>query len=439
MHRTRREFLRDLGIAGAAAPFISNLPGLGFANQQRRKQRLVIMFSPNGVVPTAFWPDAEGDLAYTPLKESLSPLEPFKTKTLILHGVCDRVRGDGDAHMRGIGCLLTGVELFPGNVQGGSHTPAGWARGHSIDQEIKAHLQRDPATRTRFGSLEFGVVVPKRADTWTRMVYAGANRPIAPIDDPYEMFAKLYGRVRDQATVSSVLDDLHGDLRRVASNLSAEDRRLLDEHTTFVREMERDLQASREAALNHPVPQLEPNVRNENANMPRTARMQIDLMVNSFAADFARVATLQFTNSVGMARMSWLGISEGHHELSHKPDDDRPSQDALTRINKWYCEQLAYLARRLADTPEPGGHGSLLDNTLIVWTNELGKGNSHTLDNIPFVLVGNGLDFRMGRSLRYNRVAHNRLLMALAHGMGHRIPRFGNPDFCGEGPLPNLT
>jgi hypothetical protein len=97
--------------------------------------------------------------------------------------------------MRGIGCLLTGIELFPGNIQGGSHTPAGWASGISIDQEIKNFLQptRDA---TRFGSLEFGVMVPDRADTWTRMVYAGPNKPIAPIDDPYQMFAKLYGQRR---------------------------------------------------------------------------------------------------------------------------------------------------------------------------------------------------------------------------------------------------
>jgi hypothetical protein len=93
----------------------------------------------------------------------------------------------------------------------------------------------------------------------------------------------------------------------------------------------------------------------------------------------------------------------------------------------------------LAETPEPGGQGSLLDNTTILWTNELGVGNSHTLDNIPFVMVGNGLGFKMGRSLRYKNIAHNRLLLSLAHGMGHRITRFGNPDFCGDGPLPNLT
>jgi hypothetical protein len=435
--RTRREFIRDIGIAAAATPFIGNLPSMAFANQQRRKQRLVIMFSPDGVVPNTFWPDAEGNLADMTFKASLSPLEALKSRTLTLHGVCDRVRGDGDAHMRGMGCLLTGVELFPGNVQGGSDTPAGWARGISIDQEIKNHLQRDAATRTRFGSLEFGVMVPNRADTWTRMVYAGANRPIAPIDDPYQMFNRLYGRMRDQETVGSVLDDLRGDLQRVASVVSSEDRRLLEEHTTFVREMERDLRATR--APEHAAPRLEANVRSENNNIPRISRMQIDLMVNSFVADFTRVATLQFTNSVGNARMTWLNITEGQHELSHKPDSDRTAQEQLTNINKWYCEQLAYLARKLADTPEPGGNGSLLDNTLIVWTNELGKGNSHTLDNIPFILVGNGLDFRMGRSLRYSRVPHNRLLLALAHGMGHRIQRFGNPNFCGDGILRNLT
>ena len=193
---TRREFVRDLGLGAAALPFLLNLPSLGFANQAKRKQRLVVMFSPNGIVPNDFWPDEEG--AKFTLKEILKPLEPFQDQTLILHGVCDQIRGDGDGHMRGIGCLLTGIELFPGNIQGGSDTPAGWAKGISIDQEIKNFLQKDAATKTRFGSLEFGVMVPDRADTWTRMVYAGPNKPIAPIDDPYQMFNKLYGRAKDQ-------------------------------------------------------------------------------------------------------------------------------------------------------------------------------------------------------------------------------------------------
>ena len=434
--RNRREFLRELGLSGAAIPFLMNLPSLGADTPAPRKKRLVVMFSPNGVLPKHFWPDEEG--TDFQLKESLSPLEPFKNRMLTLHGICDKVRGDGDNHMRGIGCLLTGVELFPGNVQGGSDTPAGWASGLSIDQEIKAKLQSDPATRTRFGSLEFGVMVPERADTWTRMVYAGPNKPIAPVDDPYRMFNKLYGKTKDREDLRSIMDEIQDDLKLVGAKLGAEDRQILDEHATFVREMEQDLQADGRAT-DHPVPEIELGVKTQNDSIPKISKLQIDLMVHSFAADFARVATLQYTNSVGGAKMHWLGINEGHHELSHNPDSDEKSVEKLTKINRWYCEQLAYLATRLAETPEPGGSGSLLDNTTIVWTNELGKGNSHTLDNIPFVMVGNGLDFRMGRAMKFPKLSHNRLLLSLAHGMGHTIDRFGNPDFCGDGPLTGLT
>jgi len=266
-------------------------------------------------------------------------------------------------------------------------------------------------------------------------VCGGANKPIAPIDDPYQMFQKLYGRAKDNELLKSVLDDVEADLKKVGATVGAEDRRLLDEHATFVREMEQELKAAKEAAAGHKVPELDPGVKKENDNLPKIAKMQIDLMVNAFQADFTRLATLQITNSVGQPRMRWLGIQEGHHELSHEPDSNAKAMEKLTKINKWYCEQVAYLAKRLAETPEPGGPGSMLDNTTIVWTNELGKGSSHTLDNIPFVLVGNGLDFKTGRSLKLPKVPHNRLLLSLAHGFGHRIKAFGNRDFCGAGPL----
>jgi hypothetical protein len=435
-HTTRRKFLHNLGIGAAALPFVLNLSSFGLASEQQRRQRLVILFSPNGVVPKTFWPQEEG--ADFKLPESLKPLEPLRDRMVTLHGVCDKVRGDGDNHMRGMGCLLTGVELFPGNIQGGSDTPAGWAKGISIDQEIKNHLQASEATRTRFGSLEFGVMVPDRADTWTRMSYAGANRPVAPIDDPYQMFQKLYGRQKDNESLKSILDDLQDDLKKVSGIVSAADRRLLEEHTTLVRELEQELKAPTHG-IAHAVPRLEPGVKEENENIPRICKLQTELLVSSFAADFARVATFQITNSVGGARMKWIGIDEGLHELSHEPDSNEKVQDKLTRINAWYCEQLAHLAQRLAETPEPGGNGSLLDNTLLVWTNELGKGNSHTLDDIPFVCVGNGLDWKMGRSLKYKHAPHNRLLLSLAHGFGHHIEKFGNPDFCQDGPLADLA
>src|ERR1044072_7976304 len=151
----RRAFVKSLGLSAASLPFIMGLPSLGLASPARPRQRLVIMFSPNGTIPPSFWPDETGK-DFT-LKEIMKPIESFKDRMLILRGLANKVKGDGDGHMRGMSCLLTGIELFPGNIQGGSDTPAGWAKGPSIDQELQNFLPRQPETQTRFGSLEFGV------------------------------------------------------------------------------------------------------------------------------------------------------------------------------------------------------------------------------------------------------------------------------------------
>lgn len=441
--QSRRDFLIKTGLSMAAANLIVGLPSLGLAADatSSRKKRLVFVFSPNGVIPDHFWPETMGK-DYE-LKRILQPLSDLKDRTLTLHGICNRIKGDGDGHMRGIGCLLTGIELFPGDVQGGSDTPAGWSMGISVDQHIKNCLQADPNTQTRFGSLEFGVMVPDRADTWTRMSYAGPNQPVAPIDNPYQMFDKLYGQAKNRELLASVLDDLQSDLKKVESMVSSEDRQMLEQHVTMVRQVEQELQTElrqREKQKNagHAVPELPPNVEEENDRMPEITKMQMDLLVNSFTADFARVATFQITNSVGQPRMRWLDIDEGHHTLSHEPDSNEDSYEKLIKINTWYCEQVAYLAKRLAETPEPDGSGSLLDNTTIIWTNELGKGNSHTRDNIPFVMVGEGLGFEMGQAIDFGKVPHNRLLMSICEGMGYPRESFGNPDFCGDGPLTGL-
>ncbi|TWT32008.1 DUF1552 domain-containing protein [Blastopirellula retiformator] len=435
---TRREFVRNMGVSSAALPLLMNLPSLGMAAaSDLRKQRMIVMFSPNGIIPDAYWPDQKG--ADFQLKEIMKPLEPYKNQTMVIKGVSDRVRGDGDSHMRGMSCLLTGIELFPGNIQGGSHTPAGWASGLSIDQEIKRYLQAQEATRTRFGSLEFGVNVPDRANPWTRMVYAGPNKPVAPIDDPYRMFEKLYGQVKDRESLQSVLDKVRLDLKRVERFVSSEDKQRLEEHAAFVRQMEQELKSAGEEKLALEAPVQEAGVQLKNDNMPTISKMQMDLLVNSLANDMARVATLQYTNSVGVARMKWLGVDDSHHELSHKPDSDADAKEKLIKINTWFCEQLAYLVKKLDETPEPDGNGSMLDNTTVIWTNELGKGNSHTLDDVPLVLVGGGLGFKMGQSIQVKKQPHNRLWLSCAHAFGHHLETFGNPDFCGSGALAGLT
>ena len=429
----RRQFIRNLGVSSTSLPFLLGLPSLGLAKIAPSRKRLVVMFSPNGTIPKNFWPESTG--SNFELKKIMEPLEPFRNRMLVLNGLNNKVRGDGDSHMRGMSCLLTGIELFSGNIQGGSDTPAGWAKGISIDQEIKNFFQSQDATRTRFGSLEFGVGVSDRADPWTRMSYAGPNQPVAPTDDPYQMYKKLYGQIRDRDSLLNILDIVRDDLKKVSKKISTEDKLLLKEHADFVRQMEQEFtQTDNKALIGNP-PKFEAGITNRNDNVPRLSRMQIDLMVNSFVNDFARVGTLQYTKSVGQARMNWLNINDGHHGLSHESDKNDDAVDKLTRINKWFAGELAYLTKRLAETPEPGANGSLLDNTTIVWTNELGKGNSHTLNNIPFVLIGNGMGFRMGRSLNLKGTAHNRLMISMAHAMGHNIKYFGNKKLSQGGPI----
>ena len=445
---SRREFIRNLGISGAAANLLLPLPSLGWEPLGQKKQRIIFVFSPNGVIPKHFWPDEEGENFQ--LKRILEPLAPFKDQLLTLRGIDNRIKGDGDGHMRGIGCLLTGVELFPGDVQGGSDTPAGWSMGISIDQHLKNKLQANTNTRTRFGSLEFGVLVPDRADTWTRWSYAGPNQPVAPISDPYQMFNKLYGNVQNRMLLASVLDDLSADFKKVENMVSSEDRQLLQRHVDLVRSVELELKSELEKTqqtanakntaedADHAVPELPPNVQVQNDNMPVISRMQTDLLVNSLMSDFTRVASMQITNSVGNPRMRWLDIDEGHHTMSHEPDSNEEAYEQLVKINTWYSEQVAYMAQKLKDTPEPGGDGNMLDHTTIIWTNELGKGNSHTRNSIPFVMVGGGLGYKTGRSLNFGGQPHNRLLLSIAEAMGAPEKTFGNPDYCGDGPLTGL-
>ena len=432
----RRSALKQLGLSTLSLPILSQTSSL-FAESEKKlapKQRLIVMFSPNGTIPDQFWPDKTGeDFEH---KTILKPLEPFHDKMLVLKNLHNKVRGDGDNHMRGMSCLLTGIELFPGNVMGGGNTPSGWPKGISIDREICKHLQSKEDTRTRFGALHFGVGVQDTADPWTRMSYDGPNQPVTPLADPYDAYRKLYGNVREKKQVRSVLDDLKGDLNKVANQLPESDRKLLIEHTKLVERMDKEYESG--TSLSNLVakpPELPEGLRNQNDSLPQLGRLQIDMMVNSFVNDFARVATLQYTKSVGQAKMNWLEIDDKHHTLSHEPDKNKDAYDKLVRINTWFAEELAYLLKKLESTPEPGQKGSMLDHTLVIWTNELGKGNSHTLNNIPFVLAGNGFGFRMGRSMNCENTAHNRLLLSLAHAVGHPLETFGNPAFCQGGPL----
>jgi len=173
----------------------------------------------------------------------------------------------------------------------------------------------------------------------------------------------------------------------------------------------------------------------------------MDLVVGAMSCDLIRGATIQFGRAGANHRLAWLGEAfgrnpgndgtEGIHSFAH--DELTPStRNGLVQIHAWYAGEMKALMDRLAAIPE--GTGTMLDNTLVVWFNELGKGGSHELTETPWVLGGNlGGHFKTNQFLDFPDAPHNRLLLNLVHGMGlSNETSFGDKDFC-SGPLAGLT
>jgi hypothetical protein len=172
--------------------------------------------------------------------------------------------------------------------------------------------------------------------------------------------------------------------------------------------------------------------------MPDITRLQLDLLALAFACDLTRVASMQFSTAINAIGFPWLNSSAEGHNLSHRGPSDTEARDQLVLRASWYAEQIAYLARQLANVTE--GDRTVLDNTVMVWGNELSVGNSHSHENVPFMLLGSaGGHFRTGRFLSFGGQAHNRLLASLLQAMGVDAATFGHPSFGTEGALAGLT
>jgi hypothetical protein len=398
------------------------------------------MFSPNGTLPGAWTPTGtETDFTLSPI---LSPLAEHQSDIVVIQGVSQR-GGGGDGHQNGIGGMLTGQLLNPGPFAGVGAPPAGWPAGPSVDQRIAAVL----GTTTKLRSLELGVQVGA-ADDYGRMCYRDANQPLPPVEDPAQVYANVFAELHTDPAVlaqlrtrrQSILDTVGAQYARVAARLAAADRARLDQHLTAVREIEQRLITPftpPSAACQDPA--SPPAATTNNDDFPAIGAQQIDLLVMALACDITRVASLQWTRSVSQTRFTWLPvpIADGHHDLSHRADDDAAAVDKLTRINQWYAGQLATLIAKLKAVPE--GDGTLLDHTLILWCNELAKGNTHSRVDAPYVLAGRaGGALATGRFLSFQGdVPHNNLLLAILQLMGLPDTTFGKPDWC-TGPLPGL-
>ncbi len=422
---SRRKFIAGLGAATALTPFIPILEGQ--AGQTGYPKRFVLLFSANGTIHENWVPSGtENDFT---LNTILSPLEPYKDRLIVLDGLRVIRQGPGDGHQKGMGCMWTGNTLLEsGEFQGGDGSTAGWAGGISIDQEIANAI----GTKTAYKSLEFGVQTGG-ATVWSRMSYAGSNQPIAPEDSPGAMFDRLFADLgvdtsaidKLKAERRSVIDLVKGDLASLQSKYSGADKQKIDAHLEAMREIERRNELAT-PVCEQPEQSFDFDHR-ANENFPLTSRQMIDQMVMALACDLTRVASLQWSRSVSNTRFDWIGISEGHHDISHYGDSDPNMVDWITRINTWYAEEVKYLLDAMDAVPE--GDGTMLDNSIIVWGNELSRGNSHGNYPVPFVVFGGGGGaLQTGRFLSYDDEPHNRMLVSLARAMDHQIDTFGNND-----------
>lgn len=406
--------------------------------------RFVVFFNPNGCWPATWFPTGtETEFA---LAQSMTSLEPFKDKLLILDGVDMPAvdAGPGEDHQQGMGGVLTGRPLQVGGFVGGDGSLAGWGDGVSIDQRIAQHI----GATTPLGSVEAGI----RASAYTgsevrsRIVYSGAAQPLPPEDNPSAIWGRMFGDFSADPTAMavlrakrvSVLDTVAGQFDAIKQQAGIDDRTRLDQHAALVRDLELRLQNEPVLGEHCMLPGAPAAVNPDDAgSMHLVSQAHIDLIAMAFACDITRVASLQYSNGANHHTFPFVGSNSDGHGLSHAADDDAVSWAEWTVRQTWYCEQFAYLLGKLAAIPE--GDVTMLDHTVVLWVNELSKGNSHSHQRMPFVLAGSGGGyFRTGRYVTHVNAPHNDLLVSLQNAFGIEEQVFGAPEYC-TGPLANLV
>lgn len=437
----RRHFLRGLGacIALPALESLSPLKSLGApasgvaTTASGAPLRSAFIFFPNGAIPAAWWPTGEGkDFEFS---RTLKPLESLRSSVQVLGGLNQKSAeggpdGGGD-HARGNGVFLTGVRL--------KKSATDIRAGISIDQAIA----REVGHLTRFPSLELSsdaIRTSGACDSGYACAYqynlswSSATTPVAAEANPRLVFERLFGAggpgeraenlKRRQREQRSVLDFVLDDARSMNRRLHGRDRDKLDQYLTGVREIEISLQKAEQFG-----PVQDPGIATP-AGIPsdRAQYVQIvfEMLALAFQTDSTRVATLLLGHDGDNRSLPEIGISEGHHDLSHHFNNEDKVQK-LTEIDLWYARQFARFLQKLHDTPDVDGR-SLLHNSMILYGSGNADGNRHTHSNLPLVLAGGGGGaLTPGRYVQHGSKPMSNLLLRVAQTMGvQKLTRFGD-------------
>lgn len=431
MQIDRRTVLKGFG-ATLALPFLESMmpQGVLAASVPKTPIRTAFIFVPNGI-NMQHWVPSGNELPYT-----LQPLQSLKNKFNIVSGLAQRnafALGDGAGdHARSAAAWLTGCH--PRKTSG-----ANIKAGVSFDQI----LAKEFSNATRFSSLELGCErggLAGDCDSGYSCAYSNSiswraeTTPVAKEVDPRLVFERLFAsenqnesdvaKAQRLAENKSILDFIMEDAKILNKKLGRTDKMKLDEYMTGVREIERRLSFLEKQTKDFNSSSLV-NVQGIPADYQEHIKIMGDLMVLAFQTDTTRVSTFMFANEGSNRSYKMVGVSDGHHEMSHHQKTPE-KLEALKKINNFHVTQLAYILNKMDSIKE--GDRTLLDNSMIVYGAGICDGDRHNHDDLPLLFAGlGGGKIKSGQHLKFNSsTPMTNLFLSMADKMNIPVESIGD-------------
>ena len=299
--------------------------------------------------------DAEVDRRNFEFSPTMKVLEPYREQLNVFSGlaqVTGRALGDGPGdHARATATFLTGVH--PRKTGG-----ADFQLGISADQIAAKELGR----YTQLSSLELGLEPQPLAGNcdsgytcaYMSMSWRGPTSPLPAEINPRAVFERLFGdgdstdaqaRAARLASQKSVLDYVTASLSRLRVHVGVSDKRKLEEYLESVRDIERRIQLAEAQTETLQLPSIERPGAVPDDYLQYT-KLMIDMQVVAWQTDMTRVASLMLGRDGSNRSYREIGISDGHHSISHHQGDGE-KLDKLMKIDELHVSMFAYLLRLL--------------------------------------------------------------------------------------------
>lgn len=377
----RRTFLRGSSGALLPLPFLNLMASPVRGAVDEPPKRFMTLFKPNGVHPPS-WNISGGkeyDFRMSPL---MKPFEKHKQDVLILDNMGDF---GFSAHKHSTRRFLSGHHEND--------------KSASMDQLIADRIGGDTPIRSLELTTE-GLFTNQIGCSYISYDHNGDAIPRE--SDPQLVFDRLFRNPaadpEKRAEMTSLLDRVGEDAKALNRKAGVEDRQVLEQYLSVVRETEKRLanmqanDARRDfSELKRPGP---------SGNLNDQVESMIDLISLALWTDSTRCVTYMLGNSNSRLVFDFLGIHKQHHYLSHFfRNFSRENLDALLKISLWHMEKFEYLLTRMKSYRDQ--NGSLLDNTLVLYGSGMGHSDNHTATRVPIVLAGGRNMIRTGRYVRY--------------------------------------